>query len=61
MKVDTVQEFYVKQFLQRNFYIEDLKLTLVDRYTIKVTDSNSDEMEFYWDSVECNVKYRDVE
>lgn len=60
MKVETIQQFYVKQFLQRNFYIEDLKLTLVDRYTIKVQDVNGDIMEFWGDSAECKVKYRDI-
>lgn len=44
MKVNTIQQYYVKQFLEDNFYIEELKLTLMDRYTIRVKDSNDDEM-----------------
>ena len=57
MKVNTIQQYYVKQFLEDNFYIEELKLTLMDRYTIRVKDSNDDEMEFWWDIEECKVKY----
>ena len=60
MIVNTIQQYYVKQFLEDNFYIEELKLTLMDRYTIRVKDSNDDEMEFWWDIEECKVKYRDI-
>lgn len=60
MKVETVQQFYVKQYLENNFYMEDLKLTLIDRYTIRVQDTNGDVMEFYWDVEEGKVKYREV-
>ena len=60
MKVETVQQFYVKQYLENNFYMEDLKLTLIDRYTIRVNDTNGDVMDFYWDVEEGKVKYREV-
>ena len=60
MKVDTVQQFYVKQFLEDNFYIEELKLTLIDRYTIRVKDSNNEEMDFYWCEESKSVKYKEV-
>lgn len=60
MKVDTTQQYYVKQFLQDNFYIEELKITLIDRYTIRVKDSNDDGMEFWWDIGDCKVKYKDI-
>lgn len=60
MKVDTVQQYYVKQFLEDNFYMEYLKLTLIDRYTIRVIDTNGDEMDFYWDIRDCKVKYKDI-
>lgn len=60
MKVSTVEQFYVKQFLEENFYIEDLKLTLIDRYTIKVQDANGDIMEFWLDIENFKVRYRDI-
>lgn len=60
MKVETVQQFYVMEYLKDNFYMEDLKPTLIDRYTIRVQDSNGDVMEFYWDVEEGKVKYKEV-
>lgn len=60
MKVETVQQYYVLQYLEDNFYMEDLKLTLIDRYTIRVKDINGDEMEFYWCKEDGKVKYREV-
>lgn len=60
MKVDTVQQYYVKEFLEDNFDMEYIKLTLIDRYTIRVKDTNGEEMDFYWCEEEGKVKYRDV-
>lgn len=60
MKVETVQQYYVKQYLEDNFYMEDLKLTLIDRYTIRVQDTNGDVMDFYWSVEEGKVKYKEV-
>lgn len=60
MKVETVQQYYVLQYLENNFFMEDLKLTLIDRYTIRVKDSNGDVMDFYWDIRDCKVKYKEV-
>lgn len=60
MKVDTIQQYYVLEYLKDNFYVEELKLTLIDRYTIRVKDTNGEEMDFYWDIESKSVKYRDV-
>ena len=60
MKVETVQQFYVKEFLEQQFYMEYLKLELIDRYTIRVKDMNNEEMDFYWCQEEGKVKYKDV-
>ena len=60
MKVETVQQYYVMQYLKDNFYVEELKLTLIDRYTIRVKDINNDEMDFYWCVENNSVKYKDV-
>ena len=60
MKVETVQQFYVKEFLEQQFYIEELKLELIDRYTIRVKDTNGDVMDFYWCKEDGKVKYKDV-
>ena len=60
MKVETVQQFYVLQYLKDNFYMEYIKLTLIDRYTIRVKDCNGEEMDFYWCEESKSVKYKDV-
>lgn len=60
MKVDTVQQFYVMEYLKDNFDIEYIKLELIDRYTIRVQDANNDVMDFYWDKEDGKVKYKDV-
>ena len=60
MKVETVQQFYVLQYLKDNFDMEYIKLELIDRYTIRVKDTNNDEMDFYWDIENNSVKYKDV-
>ena len=60
MKVDTVQQFYIKQYLEDNFDMEYIKLELIDRYTIRVKDMNNDVMDFYWDTESNGVKYKDV-
>ena len=60
MKVETVQQFYIKQFLEDNFDMEYIKLTLIDRYTIRVKDVNNEEMDFYWDTESNSVKYKEV-
>lgn len=60
MKVDTIQQFYVMEYLKDNFDMEYIKLTLIDRYTIRVQDANNEEMDFYWCQEEGEVKYKDV-
>lgn len=60
MKVDTIQQFYVMEYLKDNFDMEYIKLELIDRYTIRVKDANNDEMDFYWDKEDGKVKYKDV-
>lgn len=57
MKVDTVEQYKVLQFINNNFYIEDVELTLIDRYTIRVKDVNKEETDFYWDMKDGKVKY----
>lgn len=60
MKVETVQQYYVMEYLKDNFYMEYITMTLIDRYTIRVKDTNGDVMDFYWDTESNSVKYKDV-
>ena len=50
MKVNTVEQFKVLQFLKENFEIELFELELLDRYSIKVTDSTGDKMIFKYEN-----------
>lgn len=49
MKVNTVEQFKVLQFLKEQFELELFELELLDRYSIKITDSTGDKMIFKWD------------
>lgn len=60
MKVETVQQYYVMEYLKDNFYMEYITMTLIDRYTIRVKDTNGDVMDFYWDTESNSVKYKEV-
>lgn len=60
MKVETVQQYYVMEYLKDNFDMEYIKLELIDRYTIRVKDVNNEEMDFYWCKESKSVKYKDV-
>ena len=60
MKVETLQQYYVMEYLKDNFYVEELQLTLIDRYTIRVKDSNNEEMDFWWSEESKSVKYKEV-
>ncbi|WP_438335208.1 hypothetical protein ACIR03_02475 [Clostridium cochlearium] len=50
MKVNTVEQFKVLQFLEKNFEIELFELELIDRYSIKVTDSTGESMVFKYEN-----------
>ncbi|WP_189910968.1 hypothetical protein [Clostridium cochlearium] len=50
MKVNTVEQFKVLQFLKKNFEIELFKLELLDRYSIQVTDSTGESMVFKYEN-----------
>lgn len=46
MKVNTIEQFKILEFLKENFYIEELKLKLIDRYTIEIEDVKGEKMQF---------------
>lgn len=46
MKVNTVEQFRILQFINKNFDMDCISLELVDRNTIKVTDHQRESMEF---------------
>ncbi|WP_342477417.1 hypothetical protein NYE24_30680 [Paenibacillus sp. FSL H7-0350] len=38
LKAETVEQFYILQWLEANFEIEHLEIKLVDRYNVKIKD-----------------------
>lgn len=50
MKVKTIEQFKVLEFLKANFVIEEVNLELIDRYTIKLTDKTGESMNFKYDN-----------
>lgn len=47
MKVNTVEQFKVLEFIKENFEIEYIKLELIDRNSIKVIDAKGESCIFY--------------
>lgn len=50
MKVNTVEQFKIMEFLKENFELELFQLELLDRYSIKVSDSTSESMIFKYEN-----------
>ena len=52
MKVNTVEQFKVLEFIKENFEIEYIKLELIDRNSIKVIDAKCESCIFYLENNE---------
>lgn len=52
MKVDTVEQFKILEFLKENFQLEHLKIELLNRNVIQVTDENNESMLFKYENGE---------
>lgn len=50
MKVDTVEQFKVLEFIKANFVIEEVTLRLIDRYTIELTDNAGESLNFKYEN-----------
>ncbi|MCL5271974.1 MAG: hypothetical protein M1486_01390 [Gammaproteobacteria bacterium] len=50
MKVNTVEQFKVLDFIKANFIMEEVKLKLIDRYTIELTDKTGEILNFKYDN-----------
>lgn len=56
MRVDTIEQYKILEYIKENFYIEDLQLKLIDRFNIEITDKNNETMIFYFENNQ--VKYK---
>ena len=50
MKVNTIEQFKVLEHIKANFFIEEVTLKLIDRYTIELTDKTGESIKFKYDN-----------
>lgn len=50
MKVNSIEQFKILEYLKENLEIELFELELIDRNTIKVTDAKGETMNFKYDN-----------
>lgn len=43
MKANTVEQFHILKWIEENFFIDQLEITLVDSCNVKIKDANGDE------------------
>lgn len=67
-QVDTIEQFKVLTYLKREFYTDEIKLYLLDRFTIKLVDKNNEVGYFKYNSktksidfYQKNIKNREME
>lgn len=46
MKVNTVEQYKILEYLEENFYTENLEIKLLDRNIVGITDQNGDRLIF---------------
>lgn len=50
MKVDTVEQFKVLEYIKANFSMDYITYELIDRYTIEVEDRTGEKMKFKYEN-----------
>jgi len=50
MKVNTVEQFKVLEFIKAHFIMEEVTLKLIDRYTIELTDKTGETLNFSYEN-----------
>jgi len=56
MKVRTIEQFKILDFLKQNFYIENLEIIIVNNTTLKVVDKKKESLIFTYKNGE--ISYR---
>lgn len=56
MKVDTVEQFKIMKFIEDNFKVEDIKITLKSRNEIEIQDKNDEKVIFYLENGKVLMK-----
>ena len=57
-KANTIEQYKILKFIERNFIIEDVLLKAIDKNTIKLIDVNNDSLYFTLDEA-GNVIYKE--
>ena len=57
-KAETIEQYKILKFIEKNFIIEDILLKAIDKNTIKLIDVNNDSLYFTLDNA-GNVIYKD--
>ena len=57
--VVTISQFYILDYLKKNFNISEFNVYLVDSNKIKVTDKNDEVLYFSYDKENKNVVYEE--
>lgn len=57
--VDTISQFYILDYLNKNLNVSEFKIYLVDSNKIKVTDKNDEVLYFSYDKENKNVVYEE--
>ena len=50
MKAETIEQYHVLEFIKNNFMMEAVTLELIDRYSIRLTDSKGEQMIFKYEN-----------
>ena len=58
MKAETIEQYKILKFIEKNFIIDEVLLKAIDKNTIKLVDINNNSLYFYVDEA-GNVKYKD--
>jgi len=55
MKVETVEQYKILEYINKNFNINSLELTLIDRSSIGIQDNNGDRAIFGYEDGEVRM------
>lgn len=57
-KANTIEQYKILKFIEKNFILDEVLLKAIDKNTIKLVDMNNDSLYFTLDSA-GNVKYKE--
>lgn len=55
MKVETVEQYKILEYINKNFNINSLELTLIDKSSIGIQDNNGDRAIFGYEDGEVRM------